>query len=125
MRKLVDDYYEDVKYCMDTDDKNVREERYNAVVEKMIEKFGEEYPEITEQLEEITYKIQKKVVKEWLLQGKRVDGRAMNEIRPLAAEVGVLPKGTRFRSLHKRPDTGSLHCNAHHSLRSPEAGYHI
>ena len=90
--KLVEDYYEDVKYCMDTDDKNVREERYNAVVEKMIEKYGEEYPEITEQLEEITYKIQKKVVKEWLLQGKRVDGRAMNEIRPLAAEVGVLPK---------------------------------
>ena len=90
--KLVEDYYEDVKYCMDTDDKNVREERYNAVVEKMIEKHGEEYPEITEQLEEITYKIQKKVVKEWLLQGKRVDGRAMNEIRPLAAEVGVLPK---------------------------------
>ena len=46
--KLVEDYYEDVKYCMDTDDKNVREERYNAVVEKMIEKYGEEYPEITE-----------------------------------------------------------------------------
>lgn len=77
---------------MDTDDKNVREERYNAVVEKMLEKFGEEYPEITAQLEEITYKIQKKVVKEWLLQGKRVDGRAMNEIRPLAAEVGVIPR---------------------------------
>jgi polyribonucleotide nucleotidyltransferase len=43
-------------------------------------------------MEEITYKIQKKVVKEWLLQGKRVDGRAMNEIRPLGAEVGVLPR---------------------------------
>jgi len=89
--KIVDKYYDDVKFCMDTDDKNIRESRYNEVVEKMIAEFGEEYPEITAQLEEITYKIQKKVVKEWLLQGKRVDGRAMNEIRPLAAEVSVLP----------------------------------
>ena len=90
--KIVDNYYEKVQYCMDTDDKNVREERYNAVVDEMIEQFGEEYPEITSQMEEITYKIQKKVVKNWLMQGKRVDGRAMNEIRPLAAEVGVLPR---------------------------------
>lgn len=90
--KIVDEYYDDVKYCMDTDDKNAREERYNAVVEKMLDKFGEEYPEINDQLEEITYKIQKKVVKEWLLQGKRVDGRRMDEIRPLSAEVAVLPK---------------------------------
>jgi len=91
-RKIVDKYLDDVRYCMDTDDKNVRESRYNAVVEKMIAEFGEEYPEITAQLEEITYKIQKMVVKEWLLQGKRVDGRAMNEIRPLGAEVGILPR---------------------------------
>jgi polyribonucleotide nucleotidyltransferase len=90
-QKIVDKYLDDVRYAMDTDDKNVREERYNAVVNKMIEEFGEEYPELTAQLDEITYKIQKKVVKEWLLQGKRVDGRAMDEIRPLAAEVGVLP----------------------------------
>ena len=90
--KIVDNYYEKVQYCMDTDDKNVREERYNAVVDEMIAQFGEEYPEINDQLEEITYKIQKKVVKNWLMEGKRVDGRAMNEIRPLAAEVGVLPR---------------------------------
>ena len=90
--KIVDKYLEDVKYSLDTDDKNVREERYNAVVERMIREFGEEYPEINSQLEEITYKIQKKVVKVWLLEGKRVDGRAMNEIRPMASEVGVLPQ---------------------------------
>jgi len=90
--KLVDKYLEDVKFSMDTDDKNVREERYNAVVERMLSEFGEEYPEISAQLEEITYRIQKKVVKAWLMQGKRVDGRAMNEIRPLAAEVGILPR---------------------------------
>ena len=90
--KLVDKYLDEVKHSMDTDDKNVREERYNAVVERMIQEFGEEYPEINSQLEEITYRIQKKVVKAWLLEGKRVDGRAMDEIRPMAAEVGVLPK---------------------------------
>ncbi len=90
--KLAADYLDDVRYAMDTDDKNVREDRYNAVVEKMLNKYGEEYPEIETMLEEITYKLQKKVVKEWLLQGKRVDGRAMNEIRPLSAEVGVLPR---------------------------------
>ena len=90
--KLAEGYLEDVKHSMDTDDKNVREERYNAVVERMIQQYGEEYPEITAQLEEITYRIQKKVVKAWLMEGKRVDGRAMNEIRPLAAEVGILPR---------------------------------
>jgi polyribonucleotide nucleotidyltransferase len=90
--KLVEKYLKDVEYCMDTDDKNVREERYNAVVDKMIAEFGETYPEITAQLEEITYKLQKKVVKAWLLAGKRVDGRAMDEIRPLASEVGVIPR---------------------------------
>jgi polyribonucleotide nucleotidyltransferase len=91
-QKITDKYLAEVEYCMDTDDKNVREARYNAVVEKMIAEFGEEYPEITAQLEEITYKIQKKVVKAWLLEGKRVDGRAMNEIRPMSAEVGVIPR---------------------------------
>jgi polyribonucleotide nucleotidyltransferase len=90
--KLVDRFLDDVKHAMDTDDKNVREERYNAVVERMIQDFGGEYPEITAQLGEITYKIQKKVVKSWLMEGKRVDGRAMDEIRPLAAEVGILPR---------------------------------
>ena len=90
--KIVDKYLDDVKFSMDTDDKNIREERFNAVVERMIQDFGEEYPEINAQLEEITYRIQKKVVKVWLMEGKRVDGRAMNEIRPMAAEVGILPK---------------------------------
>ena len=43
-------------------------------------------------LDEITYKFQKKIVKAWLLEGHRVDGRQKNEIRPLSAEVGVLPR---------------------------------
>ncbi|MBR5702077.1 MAG: polyribonucleotide nucleotidyltransferase, partial [Oscillospiraceae bacterium] len=90
--RIVDEYYEKTKYTMDTDDKNIREERWNAVAEEVFAEFGEEYPEVVSQWEEITYRIQKKVVKEWLLQGKRVDGRAMNQIRPLAAEVGLIPR---------------------------------
>ncbi len=89
---IVDKYYEKVEYCMDTDDKNVRDERYNEVTNEIFEEFGEDYPELTLQFPEMTYKIQKKVVKNWLLKGKRVDGRAMNEIRPLASEVGVIPR---------------------------------
>ena len=43
-------------------------------------------------IEVCLYKMQKKVVKKWLMAGKRVDGRQTDEIRPLAAEVGVLPR---------------------------------
>jgi polyribonucleotide nucleotidyltransferase len=71
--KIVDKYLDDVRHSMDTDDKNIREERYNAVVDDMIKELIEDYPEIQAQLEEITYKLQKAVVKEWLLNGKRVD----------------------------------------------------
>jgi len=83
---------EGMRYCMDTDDKNVREVRVNEWVDKVTEKYGEQFPEMSKYMEEILYRIQKKIVKAWLLAGKRVDGRAMNEIRPLAAEVGVIPK---------------------------------
>ena len=80
-----------MEYCMDTDDKNVREARVNEWVTAMQEKYEADHPEIMQYMDEILYKLQKKVVKKWLLAGKRVDGRAMNEIRPLGAEVGVLP----------------------------------
>ncbi|MDO5444032.1 MAG: polyribonucleotide nucleotidyltransferase [Eubacteriales bacterium] len=89
--KLVANEFEGMEYCMDTDDKNVREARVNEWVTAMQEKYGEEHPDMMNFMDEILYKIQKKVVKKWLLAGKRVDGRAMNEIRPLGAEVGVLP----------------------------------
>ena len=89
--KLVENEFESMEYCMDTDDKNVREARVNDWITMVQEKYGEEHPDMMDYMEEILYKLQKKVVKKFLLAGKRVDGRAMNEIRPLAAEVGVLP----------------------------------
>ena len=89
---IVANYMDEAKAAMDTDDKNVREARWNAMIEKWHEQYLEQYPEMDKYLEEITYKFQKKIVKAWLLEGHRVDGRAKNEIRPLAAEVGVLPR---------------------------------
>ena len=89
--KLVENEFEGMEYCMDTADKNVREARVNEWVTAMQEKYEADHPEIMTYMDEILYKLQKKVVKKWLLAGKRVDGRAMNEIRPLGAEVGVLP----------------------------------
>ena len=86
------EYLDEFKTAMDTDDKNVREERWNKLIEHWHELFLEDYPEMDKYLEEITYKFQKKIVKAWLLEGHRVDGRQRNEIRPLAAEVGVLPR---------------------------------
>ena len=90
--KIVEQTMDQARAAMDTDDKNIREERWNALIDRWHELFLEEFPEMDKYLEEITYKFQKKIVKVWLLEGHRVDGRAKNEIRPLAAEVGVLPR---------------------------------
>ena len=90
--KIVADFMDEAKAAMDTDDKNVRESRWNEMIEHWHEKYLDEYPEMDQYLEEFTYKFQKKIVKAWLLEGHRVDGRQKNEIRPLAAEVGVLPR---------------------------------
>ena len=90
--KIVHDFMDEAKAAMDTDDKNVREARWNEMIEHWHEKFLEEYPDMDQFLDEITYKFQKMIVKKWLLEGHRVDGRQKNEIRPLDAEVGVLPR---------------------------------
>ena len=90
--KITEEFMDEAEAAMDTDDKNVREARWNAMIEHWHEKYLEEYPNMDQYLEEITYKFQKMIVKKWLLEGHRVDGRQKNEIRPLDAEVGVLPR---------------------------------
>ena len=83
-------YLDDFKAAMDTDDKNVRD----AALLPIMDKIAEEYPDLSDaDLDLVSYKMQKYVVRRWLLdEGKRVDGRGINEIRPLAAEVGILPR---------------------------------
>ncbi|MGI5971673.1 MAG: polyribonucleotide nucleotidyltransferase [Oscillospiraceae bacterium] len=90
--KLCENEMQAMEYCMDTDDKNVREQRVNDWINAVSEKYLEDHPDMMQFMEEIIYRMQKKIVKRWLLQGHRVDGRSMDEIRPLAAEVGVLPR---------------------------------
>ena len=81
---------EDVKAALDTDDKNVRDERMEPIQDKVMDAFLEKYPDLEVIYPELIYKIQKKIVRNWLLRDKkRVDGRRMDEIRPLAAEVGM------------------------------------
>ena len=81
---------EDIRRAMDTDDKVVRDEAMQIVTNSVYEKFDPDYPDMHVVMDEIIYKIQKYVVRRWLLDdGKRVDGRRLDEIRPLAAEVGL------------------------------------
>ncbi len=85
------DYLDAFKAAMDTDDKTVRDARLLPIRSEFEEKYAEQWGAGV--IEEIMYKMQKFVVRRWLLdEGKRVDGRGINEIRPLAAEVGILPR---------------------------------
>ena len=84
---------EDVRAALDTDDKNVRDERLLPVYDAVHAKFDELYPEMEMKIDECMYKLQKYVVRRWLLDdNKRVDGRGIDEIRPLSSEVGLLPR---------------------------------
>lgn len=83
---------ERVKFALDTNDKLVRDERLSPIIDDIHAKFDETYPEQIPMIDECIYKLQKKIVREWLYNGKRVDGRGIDEIRPLSAEVGLLPR---------------------------------
>lgn len=83
---------ERVKVALDTNDKTVRDARLAPIIEDIHAEFNEKYPEQIAMIDECIYKLQKKIVRTWLYEGKRVDGRGIDEIRPLAAEAGVLPR---------------------------------
>ena len=84
--------YDKIKYALDTDDKNIRDERMGVIEDEITEALSEQFPDIAEQLGEILYKMQKEIVRAWLVEGRRVDGRGLDDIRPLAAEVDLLPR---------------------------------
>ena len=83
---------EKVKAALDTDDKTVRDARLQPIIDEIHEKYDEQYPDQGAMLDECLYKLQKKIVRNWLYEGKRVDGRGIDEIRPLASEVDLLPR---------------------------------
>ena len=84
---------ERVMEALDTDDKTVRDAKMQPIMDDIVATFEEKYEDIKVILPELIYKIQKKIVRRWLLvDKKRVDGRRMDEIRPLSAEVGLIPR---------------------------------
>ena len=84
---------EELKIALNANDKKIRDEQLKPVYQRVHEHFAEIYPGSEAQIDACMYKAQKNIVRRWLLdEQKRVDGRKMDEIRPLAAEVSVLPR---------------------------------
>ena len=84
---------DDIRVALDTDDKKIRDQRLKPIYDAVHEKFDEIYPDQEEKIEDCLYKTQKYIVRRWLLdEQKRVDGRKMDEMRPLASEVGIIPR---------------------------------
>ncbi len=100
------DYLDRFKHAMDTDDKNVRDERLAPIEDDLLDRYSEEWGDSV--VDALMYKMQKVVVRRWLLDdGKRVDGRGIDEMRPLAAEVGILPR-THGSGMFTRGQTQAL-----------------
>ena len=90
---LMEEFGDKVKYALDTDDKNIREARLQPIKDAIHEKYDEIYPDQASMIDEAIYKLQKVIVRRWLLdEQKRVDGRGMDDMRPLASEVSLLPR---------------------------------
>ncbi len=84
---------DDVKFALDTDDKRIRDERLLPIYEKVHAEFDEKFPEEAEKIDDCMYKLQKYIVRRWLLdENKRVDGRGINDMRPLNAQVDLLSR---------------------------------
>ncbi len=84
---------DDVKFALDTDDKRIRDERLLPIYEKVHAEFDEKYPEEADKIDDCMYKLQKYIVRRWLLdENKRVDGRGINDMRPLDAQVDLLSR---------------------------------
>ena len=92
-RKIKDKYTEDIKNSIRTTDKVQREDDINAIEEKCKEDFLEEFPESEDEIHKTVDSIMKKEVRRMISIDKiRPDGRKMDEIRPLSAEAGLLPR---------------------------------
>ena len=100
--------YDKICAAIDTDDKRIRDERMKVVADELNEYLGEEYEGRDAEIDEFFYKIQKEIVRKWLIEDhKRVDGRKIDEIRPLSASVGLLPR-THGSGLFSRGQTQVL-----------------
>jgi len=100
--------YEKMRQAVLTDDKTVRDTNVAALTEEVQQALAETFPEKTSVIAEAIYKLEKKVVRKYILdEGKRVDGRKLNEIRPMSADVSILPR-THGSGLFQRGQTQVL-----------------
>ncbi|MBE7066787.1 MAG: polyribonucleotide nucleotidyltransferase [Ruminococcaceae bacterium] len=100
--------YDDMRQAVLAVDKTVRDDAVDALTAKTLEALAEKYPERESVIKEGIHKLEKSVVREYLLkEHKRVDGRGLEEIRPLSAEVAILPR-THGSGLFRRGQTQVL-----------------
>ena len=87
------DFCEQIKAALYTNDKNERDDNMRPIVESIHEKYDSQFEDDCGVLDECIYKLQKEIVRDWLLnEKKRVDGREMDQMRPLSCEVGLIPR---------------------------------
>ena len=100
--------YDKMRQAVLTDDKTVRDINVAALTEEVQQKLAETFPDKSGVIAEAIYKLEKKVVRYYILEeGKRVDGRRLDEIRPLSAAVSLLPR-THGSGLFQRGQTQVL-----------------
>ena len=89
-------------------DKLMRDADIAAIKAETVEHFIEEYPEAAKEISQILYKIEKGIVRHMITHEKiRPDGRALDEVRPVSCEVGILPR-THGSGLFTRGQTQVL-----------------
>ena len=85
--------YDDIKTALITDDKDIRDKNIAEVTTKIKEHFAEKYPDNDADFADAVYKLEKTIVRKMLIDDhQRVDGRGLDEIRPLHAEAGLIPR---------------------------------
>jgi polyribonucleotide nucleotidyltransferase len=100
--------YEKMRIAVLATDKQERDQKVAELTEETQAALAEQFPEMEGKINDALYKLEKKVVREYILkEGKRVDGRSLDQIRPLSAEVGILPR-THGSGLFQRGQTQVL-----------------
>ncbi|TYQ13232.1 UNVERIFIED_CONTAM: polyribonucleotide nucleotidyltransferase [Acetivibrio alkalicellulosi] len=85
--------YEKMRKAVLSTDKQERDDNIRSLTSETLENFAEQFPESEQIISQALYKLEKKVVREYILEeGKRVDGRNLDEIRTLSASTGILPR---------------------------------
>jgi polyribonucleotide nucleotidyltransferase len=90
---LMAEKIEKLRHCLDTDNKIERDARVKALRSEVVDEYAERFPTVEADFGEVVYKLQKYIVRRWLIDdNKRVDGRGMLELRAMASEVNLLPR---------------------------------